>query len=268
MSTAQWVDRRNARRTAPLQVLCLGISRSGTSSMKQALETLGYDRTNHGLVAFANPHDRKMWVEAINAKFFGKGRLYVREDWDRLLGHFQAVTDAPHYLFAKELIEAYPDAKVVLTIRDPDSWWRSTNATIARPRGFLRHIHGWLDPDIRAFQELVNLIFSAFYGTDKWRGNEQLCKAQFIAHYEYVRSLVPSERLLEFDVKQGWGPLCSFLGKDIPREPFPRLFDRVAFQTFQKSRDFKAVSMLFVIFAPLLVAAFALIVYFRMASKH
>ncbi|KAJ7732175.1 P-loop containing nucleoside triphosphate hydrolase protein [Mycena metata] len=234
MSNPQWVDRRNARRTVPLQVLCLGISRTGTTSMTRALETLGYVKTNHGMDTFYNPYERQMWIEAMNAKFFGKGKLYVREDWDRLLGHCQAVTDAPHYLFARELIEAYPDAKVVLTIRDPDSWWRSASATIGVPIPLLRRVGALIDPNETTYETFVNLTWAALFGTENWRGDAELCKARFTAHYDYVRSLVPAERLLDFNVKEGWGPLCSFLGKEIPDEPFPRLFDTAAYGALMK----------------------------------
>ncbi|KAJ7064011.1 hypothetical protein C8F01DRAFT_1250272 [Mycena amicta] len=113
------INRREAKRKVPLEVLCRGMPRTGTTSMYIALEKLGYDETNHGFKVSANPCDREMWNEAIDAKFFGKGKKYGREEWDALLGHCMAVSDMPHLLFAEDLIAAYPDAKVILTIRDP-----------------------------------------------------------------------------------------------------------------------------------------------------
>ncbi|KAJ7722514.1 P-loop containing nucleoside triphosphate hydrolase protein, partial [Mycena metata] len=270
MSSPQWIDRRNARRTVPLQVLCLGVARTGTSSMTRALETLGYVKTNHGMAVFTNPSEVEMWTEAINAKFFGKGRLYVREDWDRLLGHCQAVTDSPHYLFAKELIEAYPEAKVVLTIRDPDSWWRSANATFVPTLGttsLLRRVHGWFNSYAAKRQALGQLTFTAFFGTENWKDDEELCKARFMAHYDYVRSLVPPGRLLEFDVKQGWAPLCRFLGKKIPDEPFPRLFDTAAWKSMVKRGNSAAAKTIFAKLAPILVAGCGVVIYFYILGK-
>ncbi|KAJ7732142.1 putative NAD dependent epimerase/dehydratase [Mycena metata] len=264
MSDPQWVDRRhNAHRTVPLQVLCLGLSRTGTTSMTDALEKLGYVKTNHGKDAYANPYEREMWMDALNAKFLGKGQPYGREDWDRLLGHCQGITDAPHYLFAKELIEAYPDAKVILTVRDPDSWWRSVSATIAAPSS-LRRVNDWVDQDARELHELGDLTFALLFGTENWQGDEGLCKARFAAHYDYVRSLVPAERLLEFDVKEGWGPLCSFLGKETPDEPFPRLFDTATYQAKMKKWESAGVHKMLTKLVPVLVAGCALIIYFSL----
>ncbi|KAJ7164212.1 NAD dependent epimerase/dehydratase [Mycena filopes] len=248
----------NSSRIVPLQVLCLGVSRTGTSSMKHALEMLGYVKTNHGMDAFRNPYEAEMWTEAINAKFFAKGRPYGQADWDRLLGHCQAVTDVPHYLFAKELIEAYPDAKVVLTIRDQDSWWASTNATIGKPIPLLWRLQAWVDANAARRLELFRLTWRVFYGTEDWRGEERLCKARFAAHNEHVRGLVARERLLEFDVKEGWGPLCAFLAKEVPGGPFPRLLDTIAFQKLIKQSQFAGLKQILIKVAPLVaVLAFA-----------
>ncbi|KAJ7138649.1 hypothetical protein C8R46DRAFT_1361717 [Mycena filopes] len=176
-------------------------------------------------------------------------------------GSLQAVTDAPHCLFAKELIDAYPDAKVVLTMRDPDSWWRSTRATIASGHMIWQRLHAWVDKDAATRWELGRLMALALYGTVNWQNEEKLCKAAFAAHYEYVRSLVPRDRLLEFDVKEGWGPLCNFLGKEVPDQSFPRLFDTAAFQKFAGNPRFAIVRAVLSKVVPVLLVAFALIIY-------
>ncbi|KAJ7035329.1 hypothetical protein C8F04DRAFT_1345101 [Mycena alexandri] len=118
----------------------------------------------------------------------------------------------------------------------PYSWWRSANATIGPIIGapsLLRRVNWWLQVGPYAAKRgtLSRLNFAAFYGTENWRGDEELCKARFRAHYDYVRTLVPAERLLELDVKEGWAPLCRFSGKKIPDEPFPRLFDTATFKS-------------------------------------
>ncbi|KAJ7470217.1 hypothetical protein B0H11DRAFT_1920028 [Mycena galericulata] len=92
------------KRTVPMQVLALGFPRTGTASLKIALETLGYVCTNHGFSAFSRTEEINMWIQAIKAKFFGEGTPYGREEWDRLLGDCQAISDMPHILFAEELI--------------------------------------------------------------------------------------------------------------------------------------------------------------------
>ncbi|KAJ6557687.1 P-loop containing nucleoside triphosphate hydrolase protein [Mycena capillaripes] len=235
----KWIDRSNAKRTVPMQVLDFGFSRTGTSSMQKALEILGYTHANHGAhIHFGSPQDIDMWLAAVNAKFFGVGKPYTREDWDRLLGHCQAVMDAPHYLFAKELMEAYPDAKVILTTRDPDSWWKSMSATVAvMYNSPLRRIHGWLDLGYAGKRnELMRAMSRALWGTEDWV-QEELCKARFTAHYEEVRKLTPKDKLLEMEVKEGWAPLCKFLGKEIPDVPFPKVNETKQFQEGMRQMD-------------------------------
>ncbi|KAJ7455868.1 P-loop containing nucleoside triphosphate hydrolase protein [Mycena latifolia] len=215
-------DRRSGKRVVPMQVLALGFSRTGTTSLRIALETLGYKETNHG------PYQ---WTEAINAKYHGKGKPYGRAEWDRLLGHCMAVTDVPHILFAEELIDAYPEAKVILTTRDPDSWWKSYSATIESGlRNPLFAWTAWLEPQragkVHAFWHLV---FHAMFKTRSI--TPEIAKARFTAHYSEVRALVPKERLLEYRVGEGWESLCEFLEKDVPDEAFPRVNDTQAFHS-------------------------------------
>ncbi|KAJ7127634.1 hypothetical protein C8R44DRAFT_778624 [Mycena epipterygia] len=163
----------NAPRAVPMQVLGLGFSRTGTASMRIALEMLEYKKTNHGFAVWTNPSERAMWTEAINAKFFGKGRLYGRADWDRLLGHCMAVTDVPHLLFAEELIAAYPEAKVILTMRDPDSWWKSYEETISSAlQSPLAAVSAWLEPQTAGnVRKFWRLVFLAMFKTDPEKGD-------------------------------------------------------------------------------------------------
>ncbi|TDZ16167.1 putative membrane protein [Colletotrichum orbiculare MAFF 240422] len=125
------IDRRNLSRTVPMKVLCLGLGRTGTASLRVALKQLGFQDTYHMLSASTeNPLDCLLWSEALAAKYDGTGERFGRAKWDALLGHCQAVCDWPAASFADELIEAYPDAKVVLTTRDVDSWYKPTKATV------------------------------------------------------------------------------------------------------------------------------------------
>ncbi|KAJ6554554.1 P-loop containing nucleoside triphosphate hydrolase protein [Mycena capillaripes] len=232
----RYIERRNKPRTVPMQVLALGFSRTGTLSMCIALEKLGYNETNHGLTVSTSPLEMEMWVEAINAKFFMKGKPYGRAEWDQLLGHCVAVTDMPHILFAKELISAYPEAKVVLTTRDVDSWWRSFKDTIggvlAMPVGELtaRLVADTAGRD----HQFWLLAFNAMFGTTNI--TEEIAKRRYIEYYDEVRSLVPKERLLEYRVGEGWESLCRFLKKDVPAEPFPKVNDTQSFQDNIKQR--------------------------------
>ncbi|KAJ7099772.1 hypothetical protein C8R44DRAFT_888460 [Mycena epipterygia] len=172
--------------------------------MHLGLEMIGYKETKHGWAVWKNPSELAMWTEAINAKFFGKGKLYERADWGRLLGRYMAslctisasaITDMQHLLFAEELIAAYPNAKVVFTTRDPDSSWKSYEATVV---------------------EMSSVTL-------------EIAKARFIAYDDEVRSLVPKERLLDYRVGEGWESLCKFLEKPVPAEAFPKVNDTQVF---------------------------------------
>ena len=116
-----WIDKRGLKRQVPMKVLCLGLSRTGTSSMRVALWSLGYE-AYHGWSLFENPPDGTLWQEAMAAKFKGEGNVWGRKEFDSIFYDSDACLDVPSNNFARELIEAYPDAKVVMTTRDVDSW--------------------------------------------------------------------------------------------------------------------------------------------------
>jgi hypothetical protein len=124
------INRRECRRVVPMKVLALGLGRTGTASLRTALQELGFRDCYHMMSASVeNPPDCLMWSDALAAKYDGVG-TFGREQWDQLFGHCQAVCDWPCVAFAKELIEAYPEAKIIITTRDVDSWHASTMKTV------------------------------------------------------------------------------------------------------------------------------------------
>lgn len=146
-------------------------------------------------------------------------------DWDRLLSRFSSTTDWPAAAYYKELAEHFPDARVILTIRDPDSWHRSICATLLPLSNALT---GWITrwlPGIGTISELMDTL--VWQGTFNGQAHDRSQALQTLdAHREAVRSSVAPERLLEFDVRNGWPPLCEFLRVPIPvNEPFPRAND-------------------------------------------
>ncbi|KAL4894929.1 hypothetical protein BDV59DRAFT_200708 [Aspergillus ambiguus] len=177
-----------------------------------------------------NPQDAIMWKEAFLGKYYG-GKKFRKTDWDQLLGHVEAITDFPGAVFVEELVEAYPDAKVVLTLRDVDDWYRSMQRTIMKQAySPMATIMGWIDPV--CFGEgnrMCRLGFDAMFKGDFDRNGKQA----FLDHYNHVRRVVPAENLLEWSPSEGWGPLCTFLEQPIPPTPFPRSNEAVVFQ--QKS---------------------------------
>ena len=181
-----------------------------------------------------------MWVEAINAKFKGIGKPYGKPEWDALLGHCQAATDTPCVIFYKELLLAYPDAKVILTERDDaDQWFRSQMSTVIPyasrmiPQTLLEKFKALFSPlDSKAVALLKAIledtpVYSALWH-DYHHGTET-AKQVYVDYNAEIRRLVPEKNLLVFNVKEGWGPLCEFLGEELPDEAFPRRNDKVAF---------------------------------------
>ncbi|KAK5137473.1 hypothetical protein LTR08_008451 [Meristemomyces frigidus] len=218
------IDRKKyGKRVTPMKVLMLGMGRTGTESISNALRLLGINECYHGWQAlFNNPRDNEMWLEAIEAKFDGIGKTFGKAEFDKLLGHCQGVSDMPAILFADELIAAYPDAKVILTHRNFDTWYRSALETCEKrfahpltkgliPVGYALMMHSrWTRP---AFKRSWEILFDGDFMNNARTGYDR--------HYDHVRSLVPPERLLEYNVKEGWAPLCEFLDVPHPKIDFP-----------------------------------------------
>jgi hypothetical protein len=133
------------------------------------------------------------------------------------------VTDCPCANFAEELVSAYPNAKVILTTRDPDSWVKSMNSCYYQILDMLSwNPIVYLEPnEWGAFRKLVYIILLQLKSGD-WQ-NRTALRQGFIDHNALVRSLVPKERFLDFQAEQGWGPLCQFLEKPEPASPFPKI---------------------------------------------
>ncbi|KAF2461469.1 P-loop containing nucleoside triphosphate hydrolase protein [Lineolata rhizophorae] len=263
MSGKTWVDRHGSKRTKPMEVLVLGMPRTGTASMRMALTRLGYDHVYHMASVFHNPPDADIWHEAA-AAWVGKRKPLTREEWDQVLGHAMAVTDFPAAVFWKELIEMYPEAKVVLTNRDRDAWWKSFNATIGASIKKMRS--SWLatiDPTfVGRIRPMAYNMFGQYFGT--MDVDEARYKEVFVQHYDNIRKATPPERLLDYNVSQGWEPLCEFLGKPVPEEDFPRVNESDYFHktmgTIMGLRMQIAVKRVLSMAAPIVVAGVA--VYF------
>lgn len=198
-----------------MQVIGAGFGRTGTLSFKRALEQLGFGPTYHMQEVMRRPAHIRQWLQ------------YARTgeaDWDELFGRFGSGVDYPVSCVWEELAEHYPDAKVVLTVRDPQKWWESTVSTIY---GFRTAFPSWFQravPPAGGFVDMVDrLVWDGLFDgriTDRERALEV-----FEQHVEHVRSTCPPERLLVFDVADGWEPLCEFLHVPVPQGPFPHLND-------------------------------------------
>lgn len=145
-------------------------------------------------------------------------------DWDRLFARFGSGVDFPVSCVWRELADHYPEAKVVLTVRDPERWWESTATTIY---GFRDVFPSWLQrlvPPTRQFLEMnERLVWDGLF--DGRLLDRDHAIAVYERHISDVQAALPPERLLTFEVAQGWAPLCDFLDVPVPSRPFPRLND-------------------------------------------
>ncbi|CAG9953277.1 unnamed protein product [Clonostachys rosea f. rosea IK726] len=218
-------------RTKPMEVICIGMPRTGTESLQHALLTLGYDHTYHGWdINFESPNYAQQWVRLCQKKWYapeGGDVQLTAEDFDKVMGHAVAVADAPASVFAAELIQAYPEAKIILNHRkDIDAWHKSLMGTLARgPTLWTFWILACLDKEcFWNWQCYLGYMWPGlFRAIDGKVETGMLRNAKWVyrAHYAMVRGMVPKDRLLEWSVDDGWEPLCEFLGKPVPKEPFP-----------------------------------------------
>lgn len=208
-----------------LKIIGAGFGRTGTSSLKAALEQIGFGPTYHMSEVFAHLDHVPRWQAAADGEAI---------DWEDIFGDYQSAVDWPASAFYRQLMDAYRDAKVILTVRDPEKWHQSGVNTIFPTRR-------WgpdevIPPDIRAWGKMLDDVL--------WNGifegrvlDREHAVATFKRHITEVTAAVPPEHLLVFDVREGWEPLCAFLGVPVPAEPFPRLNDSASFNERRQVHD-------------------------------
>ena len=197
-----------------LKVIGAGVGRTGTYSLRSALNELELGPTHHmEEVLHHMPVQLPLWQAALQGN----------ADWTAIYKGYQSAVDWPTAGFYRELAKAYPDAKFVLTVRSPESWAESFSETIytllegrdkAPPQ-----MHSWIDWGTAV---IAKTGFPG--GLDK----AELAKA-FVAHTEVVKEVIPARNLLIYEVKQGWEPLCTFLGVPKPNTEFPKTNGREEF---------------------------------------
>lgn len=205
-----------------MQVIGAGFGRTGTTSLKAALEELGFGPSYHMTEVFAHPEHVGFWEAA---------RRGERVNWERFFEGYGVAVDWPACSFYEELMEAFPEAPVVLSVRDPERWYESVFGTIYQVRKVstgpaLTRVAfafaGLFVPGVTGIARLADEI--VWDGTFDGRFEDKTYAIEtFERHNEEVRRRVPPERLLVYEVREGWGPLCEFLGIEAPDKPFPRL---------------------------------------------
>ena len=198
--------------------------------MQRALNVIGYS-CYHSSLFFTNINDCKMWDEALDAKFFGKGEEFTRAGWDQLLGEYSAVSaDPPAIAFAEDLVRMYPEAKVILVERNIEAWHRSfSDAIVASTWSPLMHrISDWDPWFVGPMRDTHTRWVRGWFKARSREHMDAISRKMYAEHYALVRRVTPSERLLEYRLGDGWEPLCEFLGKEVPDCEFPRVNDNIA----------------------------------------
>jgi len=237
-----------------LEVIGAGYGRTGTLSLKGAFEILGFksyhmkEALDHG-----SRRDYEMWSALCRGETLDVSAI------NHVLGGYTATTDFPACHHYQLLMRLNPNAKVVLTVRDPEKWYESCQRTIFTAEEVI--FNTWLlqyTPYWKYVSKGLDGCWSgAMFGGYKNFKNREHCIKVFKAHIEEVKRVVPADRLLIFEIKEGWEPLCKFLGKPVPSVPFPHVNDL---------QDFKRTFMAFewidkIITATLAIGGIALAYY-------
>jgi hypothetical protein len=193
----------------PLEIIGPGFGRTGTNSLKLALEHLGFGPCHHMFEVRDNPERLSDWQAAARGETM---------DWSRVFHGYRSQVDWPGARYWRELVHYYPEAKVILSVRDPDHWFDSVNATIlpflaARGTHASGHVNAIAD---MGYQTVDVQVFDG-----RLSDRDHAIKI-FRKHIADVQKEVPANRLLTFDLKDGWRPLCDFLGVNVPKIAFPR----------------------------------------------
>jgi Sulfotransferase domain len=194
----------------PLKVIGAGQGRTGTHSLKLALEQLGLGPCHHMAEVIEHPEQYAHWQRVFDDQ---------PVDWEEVYRGYNSAVDAPTCFVYRELAERYPDAKVILTLRDAESWHRSVSATIMSQdiwdaQRKTDHPMSKLGPHLAGFR--LRRGYRPFRPNDR-----DAAIADFQRHNEEVRKLIPPDRLLVYEISEGWNPLCSFLEIPVPDAPFP-----------------------------------------------
>jgi hypothetical protein len=201
-----------------LRVVGAGLGRTGTASLKVALEQLLGAPCYHMLEVFHRPDDVRFWTEA--------GHRRTTPDWNAFFSGYAAAVDWPPAPFWEEIAEANPDAIILLSTRDAQKWWESASQTIFVPGS---------GPPVPGFKEMLDALMGE-HRFVKDRTNKDEVIAAFERHNANVRAKAPKHRLVEWTASDGWDPICKALDLPVPSTPFPKTNTREEFVARAKAR--------------------------------
>ena len=192
-----------------LDVIGAGFGRTGTMTLRDALNRLGFGPCYHMSEVINNPHFASYWATLARG-----GRM----DWEEVFASYHSTVDWPGCTYWRELMQQWPQAKVILSVRDPHRWHQSVLNTIFSDA----HVARFEGPDAHPdFQAMVRRLNQQTF--DNRSQDEEYAISIYQAHNEAVMREVPPEKLLVFNPAEGWEPLCQFLGVAVPDEEFPRV---------------------------------------------
>jgi hypothetical protein len=215
-----------------LKIIGAGYGRTGTLSVHAALERLGL-HCYHMVEVLKNPHNRshlKFWCRVANSP------AGASHNWEQVFSNYSATLDFPACCVWRELMAAYPDAKVLLTLhpRGAEAWYESALATVYRTETMWQYqVIAWFIPFGRRLVGMTHKLIwqRTLAGT---MANRLRAIERYRQHIAEVKAAVPAERLLVFSADQGWKPLCDFVEMPVPDVPFPRVNDRAEFGSVLK----------------------------------
>ena len=211
----------------PLKVIGTGLGRTGTHSLKLAIERLGIGKCYHMVELFQQPE---------RLKYFKKAEKGEKVNWNELFEGYNAAVDYPVARYYKQITDFYSEAKVIHTLRDPEEWYESASATIfwaSKPYSLkILKLAVHLPFSSEARRRIPVLLYNrklSDWEFGKDLNNKKKVIEKYNDHYKEVKSIIPKERLLLFDPIEGWEPLCRFLNVPVPSEPYPRSNTREEF---------------------------------------
>ena len=224
-----------------LQVIGAGLSRTGTTSFGHALSVLLDGPVYHGgtqLLTSPESHIDQ-WIRVFEHTPIKNDddRKFVLQNTKELMDGFVGCTDLPANCLVEELMEIYPDAKVICTVRDPDKWWASLGPIVEHAN---LTVLSWILaplPTLRRFRRYHDVLDEGQVGALYFKEGEpqRPTKAMYERHIAHLKKVVPKEKLFFFDVRDGWEPLCAMLGVPVPKDtPFPKMNDAQAMEDFMK----------------------------------
>ncbi|MEZ6001511.1 sulfotransferase family protein [Hyphomonas sp.] len=204
-----------------LKVISAGYGRTGTMSLKLALEQLGLGPCHHMIEVIEKGEKQvPLWNDALGGK----------PDFDAIYDGYSSAVDWPSAAFWKELADYYPDAKIILSSRSAESWYGSISETILSA---VWAPENWPPQAVEWFT-MVTKVLERSFGSAKTK--DELI-ANFLAHEAEVKAAIPADRLLVHSAKDGWEPLCAFLGVPVPEGPYPRTNSKEEFFQNMKKTD-------------------------------